>query len=334
MSRWTRVRRRPRTAGGAEVWRSLLLRAAHSRRLKKVALATDFVQPAVRRFVAGESIGECLEVVAGLFARGLHTTVDVLSEDTLTVHQADAVTDTYVELLSRVSAADLGDGVEVSIKLSSLGARLSGGRDIAVDNARLICAAAAKAGTTVTVDAEEYTTTDDTRWTVDHLRTAYPATAAVVQAYLHRSEADCRQLAGPGSRVRLCKGAYAEPASVAYQSRREIDAAYLRCLEILLRGEGHPLVATHDPVMIEAALRLAGRLGRDRDSFEIQMLHGIRPDEQVRLADAGYRVRVYVPFGRDWYGYFLRRLAERPSNLLFVAPWFGRRISRDDPALR
>jgi proline dehydrogenase len=139
----------------------------------------------------------------------------------------------------------------------------------------------------------------------------------VLQAYLHRTEDDCRALAGDGSRVRLCKGAYNEPESVAFQSRAEVDLSYVRCLKVLMAGQGYPMVASHDPNMVAIAEALARREGRARDSFEFQMLYGIRPDEQRRIVADGYRMRVYVPYGVEWYGYLMRRLAERPSNLAF-----------------
>jgi len=141
----------------------------------------------------------------------------------------------------------------------------------------------------------------------------------VLQAYLYRTEGDCRDLAYAGSRVRLCKGAYAEPESVAFQDRDEIDRSYVRCLKILMAGEGYPMLATHDPRLIEIGRWLAADRGRGLDSYEFQMLYGIRPTEQQRLAHLGHRVRVYLPYGTDWYGYLVRRLAERPANLAFFA---------------
>jgi proline dehydrogenase len=141
--------------------------------------------------------------------------------------------------------------------------------------------------------------------------------STVLQAYLYRTEGDCRALAGPGSRIRLCKGAYAEPASVAFQSGREVDDSYLRCLRILMEGQGYPMVASHDPAIIAAAKRHIADTSRLPDDYEFQMLYGIRDDEQQRLVTEGHHVRVYTPYGDQWYGYFMRRLAERPANLLF-----------------
>ena len=139
----------------------------------------------------------------------------------------------------------------------------------------------------------------------------------MLQAYLRRTEGDCRALATEGSRVRLCKGAYAEPDSVAFRTRTAVDESFRRCLGVLMNGQGYPMVATHDPALIAEALRLAGEVGRDQSSYELQMLYGIRPKEQLRLAAEGEQVRVYVPYGTEWYGYLMRRLAERPANLTF-----------------
>lgn len=297
--------------------RSALLAMGRSRGAKRLLMAVPATRKVVSRFVSGETMEQCLAAVQRLVDQGLSVTIDFLGEDTTNARQADRVTDTYVELLHRLAAAELTDRVEVSVKLSALGSQLTRGRELAFDNAQVICEAAQAVGTTVTVDAEDHNATDETLRTVAELRATHPFVGAVVQAYLHRTPDDCTKLTGPGSRVRLCKGAYAEPRSVAVRGRRAVEAAYLRCLDILMRGQGVPLVATHDPRLIGAALTLAERLGRDRSSFEIQMLYGVRAREQVRLAGEGYTVRVYVPFGSDWYAYFMRRLAERPANLRF-----------------
>ncbi|MGV3561846.1 MAG: proline dehydrogenase family protein, partial [Nocardioides sp.] len=203
----------------------------------------------------------------------------------------------------------------VSVKLSALGQEV--GDKLAYEDAHMICAAAAEAGTTVTLDMEDHTTTDSTLSILRELRKDFPETGAVLQAYLHRTEADCRQLAHEGSRVRLCKGAYAEPEEVAFQDKLDVDKSYVRCLKVLMAGQGYPMIATHDPRMVEIASSLASRQGRAPGTYEFQMLYGIRPEEQRRLVAAGETVRVYVPYGTEWYGYLMRRLAERPQNLSF-----------------
>jgi len=183
--------------------------------------------------------------------------------------------------------------------------------------ARAICEAAVAANTTVTIDMEDHTTTDSTLAVVHELRRDFPWTGAVLQAYLHRTEGDCRDLATEGSRVRLCKGAYKEPESVAFQSRSEVDRSYVRCLRTLIAGGGYPMFATHDPRLISIAGTLVQRSGRPKGSYEYQMLYGIRPNEQLRLAGQGETMRIYVPYGDEWYGYLMRRLAERPANVGF-----------------
>jgi proline dehydrogenase len=204
----------------------------------------------------------------------------------------------------------------VSVKLSALGQKFD--EKMAENNAREICAAAAAAATTVTLDMEDHTTTDATLETLSRLRVDYPTTGAVLQAYLRRTEADGRELATAGQRVRLCKGAYKEPEAVAYQSKVDVDKSYVRCMNILMSGAGYPMLATHDPRLVAIGEDRAKWFDRERDNFEFQMLYGIRPAEQDRLAQ-DYTMRVYVPYGDQWYGYLMRRLAERPANLAFFA---------------
>jgi proline dehydrogenase len=206
----------------------------------------------------------------------------------------------------------------VSVKLSAVGQALGAdGNRIALEHGWDICQAASEAGTTVTFDMEDHTTTDDTLSVVRELRQDFPWAGAVLQAYLRRTEADCRDLATPGSRVRLCKGAYDEPASVAFQDKAEVDKSYVRCARALMAGSGYPMLATHDPRLVDIGGALAVQSGRRQGSYEFQMLYGIRPDEQQRLADQGEKVRVYVPYGEEWYGYLVRRMAERPANTAF-----------------
>jgi len=166
---------------------------------------------------------------------------------------------------------------------------------------------------------EDHTTTDSTLEIVGRLRQDFPTVGVALQAYLRRTEADCRELAVAGSRIRLCKGAYSEPESVAYQSRLDVDKSYVRCLNILMSGEGYPMIATHDPRLVAIGEDRAKWFDHSADEFEFQMLYGVRPEEQLRLVKAGYTVRVYVPYGTEWYGYLMRRLAERPANLAFFA---------------
>ena len=300
--------------------RQILLTASRSDNLKKLSVSAPVARDVVGRFVAGEATGDAVRTVAGLADTGLLATVDHLGEDTTDRHHAEAVRDAYLELLAELVRAGLAASAEASVKLSAIGQSLpGGGQQIATENAHAICAAASAAGTCVTLDMEDHTTIDSTLETLRMLREDFPETGAVLQSYLCRTEGDCRDLATSGSRVRLVKGAYAEPASVAFQSRAEVDLNYVRCLKVLLAGDGYPMVATHDPRLVEIALTLADRQGRSKDSFELQMLYGIRPAEQARLAGLGHRMRVYLPYGTDWYGYLVRRLAEKPANLRFFA---------------
>jgi proline dehydrogenase len=295
--------------------RSVILAAARSRRVERLVAKAPISREVVRRFVAGSSTEDALRVCRELAAAGLGISLDYLGEDTLTPQHAEATRREYLHLLAELAAASLTPAAEVSIKLSALGQRFD--EKLALTHAAAICAAAAKASTTVTLDMEDHTTTDSTLEILSKLRVEVPATGAVLQAYLRRTEGDCRELIGPGSRVRLCKGAYSEPESVAYHKKSDIDKSFVRCLNILLAGQGYPMIATHDPRLVAIAQERAAQLGRTPDTFEFQMLYGIRPQEQRRLAEAGYTVRVYVPYGTQWYGYLMRRLAERPANLAF-----------------
>src|SRR5215208_239649 len=299
--------------------RRALLAVARSNLIKKATTRAPIARHVVQWFVPGETGDDAVVATGQLVGAGLSVSLDHLGEDTTTRQQADAIVSAYLDVLGRLAKAGLIAATEVSVKLSALGQSLADGDKVALANAEQICGAARTAGTTVTVDMEDHTTTDSTLEVVSELRKEFPGTGAVLQAYLYRTEADCRDLAYAGSRVRLCKGAYAEPESVAFHDRAEIDLSYVRCLKILMAGEGYPMLATHDPRLIEIGQWLAADRGRGLDSYEFQMLYGIRPTEQRRLADLGHRVRVYVPYGSDWYGYLVRRLAERPANLAFFA---------------
>jgi proline dehydrogenase len=297
------------------VLRAALLTASRSAGVRRLVESAPVSRDVVRRFVAGTTIDDAIAVTTALTSQQLDVSLDHLGEDTTEPAHATASTKAYLRLLARLADHGLAGRVEVSVKLSAIGLALD--RSMAMDNARAICSAAAAARTTVTVDMEDHTTTDTTLEAVAELRGDHPWVGAVLQAYLHRTEADCRALAVAGSRVRLCKGAYREPASVAYQSRLEVDKSYVRCLRVLVEGSGYPMIATHDPRLIDIAGALISRSGRRQGSYEYQMLYGIRPREQRRLAADGETVRVYVPFGDEWYGYLMRRLAERPANVGF-----------------
>jgi proline dehydrogenase len=296
--------------------RQPLLFLAGSPRVEKLVTTTPGSRHIVDRYVPGKSTQSAVDATRELVGSGRLATLDYLGEDTLDRAQAESTVQAYVAVLGALAAAGLTAGAEVSVKLSAVGQALpDDGDKIALDNARTICSAARNAGTTVTLDMEDHTTTDSTLEILRDLRQDFPETGAVLQSYLYRTESDCRDLAYAGSRVRLCKGAYHEPASVAYQDQSDVDRSYVRCLKVLMAGGGYPMVATHDSRLIEITGALASRWKRDVGSYEYQMLYGMRPNEQQRLVDAGERMRVYVPYGTEWYGYLMRRLAERPHNL-------------------
>jgi proline dehydrogenase len=299
------------------VLRSSLLALSRSSSVKSATTRLPVARSVVARFVAGETAEEAAEAVTSIVGTGRLVSLDVLGEDVTDTEQAERAVRAYLDLIQLLGHRCLTDSTEVSVKLSAIGQALATGDRIALEGARRICRAARNAGTTMTVDMEDHTTTDATLRTLTELRKDFPETGAVLQSYLRRTEADCRALAGPGSRVRLCKGAYDEPPAVAFRDRQEVDRSYVRCLRILMEGEGYPMVATHDPRLVGIAEELVRRTGRPPETYEFQMLYGVRPEEQRRLAESGHRVRVYVPYGQEWYGYLMRRLAERPSNVAF-----------------
>ncbi|MCU1624452.1 MAG: proline dehydrogenase [Frankiales bacterium] len=293
--------------------RQVILAASRSDRMRRLVENAPVSKQVVHRFVPGATVEDAVRASRELIGSGRLVTLDHLGEDTTDRAMAQATVDAYVRLLTALGELTDGARAEVSVKLSAVGQTIDD--KVALDNARTICAAAHEHHTTVTLDMEDHTTTDSTLGILRELRQDFPATGAVVQAYLHRTEADCKDLAHEGSRVRLCKGAYKEPASVAFQAGDDVDASYVRCLEVLMNGAGYPMVATHDPAMVTAAKRLAK--ARTRGTYEFQMLYGIRPTEQQKLAEEGETMRVYVPYGDEYYGYFMRRLAERPANVTF-----------------
>lgn len=300
--------------------RRSLLMLSDSDAVKQLVTTMPISSGIVSRFVAGESVGDAVDTTRRLASDGLMVSLDYLGEDTVDVEKASETVGAYTLVIEQLTEAGLNEGAEVSVKLSAIGQALPGdGERIALENARRICQAASNAGTTVTLDMEDHTTTDSTLSILRDLRQDFPSAGAVLQAHLHRTEQDCRDLAYSGSRVRLCKGAYKEPESVAFQDRSEVSLSYVRCLKALMSGTGYPMVASHDPTLVKIAGALVERNNREQGSYEYQMLFGIRPEEQKRLAHSGEKVRVYVPYGDQWYGYLMRRLAERPANLAFFA---------------
>jgi proline dehydrogenase len=297
----------------------VILAASRSDRMRRLISAAPVTKQVVDRFIPGEDVDDIVPVIRDLAGQGLELTMDVVGEDITSPEQAAAARDAYLELIDRLKPLELGTRAEMSVKLSMFGQALTGGHELALRNVRPVVEAAAGIGTTVTLDAEDHTTLDSMFAIHEELRKDFPQTGCVIQAYLFRTGDDARRLAASGSRVRLVKGAYKEPASVAYQDRREIDRAYVRILRTLMDGEGYPMIGSHDPRLIAIAQELAHRAGRKPGDYEFQMLYGIRAEEHLRLAAEGHRMRVYTAYGTDWYGYFMRRLAEKPANLRFFA---------------
>ncbi|MEU6096042.1 proline dehydrogenase family protein [Streptomyces sp. NPDC047079] len=315
----------------------VILAASRSDRMRRLISAAPVTRPVVDRFIPGETVDEIVPIIEDLTGKGLEVTMDVVGEDITTPEQATAARDAYLELIGRLEKLGLGAKAEMSVKLSMFGQALPssttalnggpsgsdpvfhGGHELALANVRPVVEAAAAIGTTVTLDAEDHTTLDSMFAIHEELRKDFPGTGCVIQAYLFRTEADARRLAESGSRVRIVKGAYKEPGSVAYQNKHEIDKAYVRILKTLMEGEGYPMIGSHDPRIIAIAQDIARRAGRKLDEYEFQMLYGIRGEEHLRLAAEGHRMRVYTAYGTDWYGYFMRRLAEKPANLRFFA---------------
>jgi proline dehydrogenase len=268
-----------------------------------------------RRFIAGEAIDEAIEAARAIEAAGLEQTLDQLGESVATMEEADAATREYLAVVGRIVAA--GIGRNISLKLTQLG--LTVDRATCVDNLRRILDAAGPHDFFVRVDMED---SPVTQVTLDIFETmwqqGYRNVGTVLQSYLPRSVADARRLNELGARVRLVKGAYNEPKGVAYQRKGQVDAAFVEIMELLLSEGTVPAIATHDEAMIEATKAYAARHGIAKDRYEFQLLYGIRRDLQAALRREGYGVRVYVPFGREWFPYFMRRLGERPANVGFV----------------
>ena len=287
---------------------------SHRKALGRLSTRIPITRPMVRRFIAGESLPEVLPTLERLRDAGYLTTVDVLGESVGSPEACGAAAARYEETL----AALAGHGLElnVSLKLTQMGLDID--RDLCRDTVARVFRAAAGLGAFVRVDMEDHTRTDRTLELWRELRPLNPASGVVIQAALLRSPADVDVLVAEGARVRLCKGAYNEPASVALRDRDAISAAYEAQARRLMAGAVYPALATHDGRLIGRLLRWAEAEGIARDRYEFQMLHGVRRDLQAQLLERGCRVRVYVPYGTQWYPYFMRRLAEKPANVTFM----------------
>jgi proline dehydrogenase len=294
--------------------RSLLVSLSHRRSLARLSTRSPLTRAVVARFVAGERLDEALPAIAALKQSGLRTTVDVLGESVTSADHAAAAVDRYLATVAALSARGLDPNV--SVKLSQMDLAID--PDLCLDNVMRIVEAVRLLGGFVRFDMEDHTWTDATLkvWRAAH--DSYLNVGVVIQSALRRSSADVDAIIAAGGRVRLCKGAYAEPGTVAYRTKAAVDANYARLMERLLLADSHPALATHDPRLITRAIQIARREGIGPDSYEFQMLYGVRRDLQRTLVDRGYTVRIYVPYGQEWYPYFMRRLAERPANVGFM----------------
>jgi proline dehydrogenase len=285
--------------------------------LKRLASRYGMATPSsfARRFIAGETIEEAVDCARTIQADGLMLTLDYLGESVRTIEEAAAATREYLRLMDVIVAA----GIErnISLKLTQLGVDVD--RATCVDNLRRILEPGSRQGFFVRIDMENSPYTDVTLEIFETLwQQEYRNVGVALQAYLRRTEGDVRRMNELGARVRLVKGAYKEPTAVAYQDKADVDAAFLRLTRLLLDHGHYPAIATHDPALIAATRAHAHTGGISNDRFEFQMLYGIRRDLQRSLVSDGYRMRVYVPFGRQWFPYFMRRLGERPENVAFV----------------
>jgi proline dehydrogenase len=299
---------------GAKTFFHLLARSAV---LKKLASRYGMRKPTsfARRFIAGETMDEAIAAARAIETRGLMLTLDHLGESVGSLAAADVATREYLDIIDAVIHA--GIGRNLSLKLTQLG--LDVDKATAIDNLRKVLDRAEPAGFFVRIDMENSPYTAVTLEIFETLwQQGYREMGIVLQSALYRSEDDLKHVNALGARIRLVKGAYKEPKSVAYQKKEDVDAAYARMVKVLLTDGHYPAIATHDPALIALARGFAAERGVARERFEFQLLYGIRRDLQAKLAGDGYRVRVYVPFGREWFPYFMRRLGERPSNVAFV----------------
>lgn len=305
----------------AAVSRGMLAAAYRGGGAREIAEAVPYLRYLSYRCVAGETVDDGLAVAEGLIADGLFVTLDHLCPVAADVGQAETAARDYVELLDGLAERGFGGRAEVSVRLTALGSGLSGGERLAVELAHLICAVARSAGTSVTLDPDHHVRdAEQVPRIVGELRTDHPDTGVVVRSSLRSAAGWCADLAYPGSRVRLTKGASVppEPASAAFTGGHDVDRSYVRCLTALMSGPGFPMLATHDPRLIDIAATLAVLHERAPESFEYQVRYGLRPYEQRRLAGMGARVRVHVPYGPEWYPYMVDRLADRPADLGFL----------------
>jgi proline dehydrogenase len=305
------------------VMRSALIALSRNRTLRRFSEHSSVGRQMSSRFVAGMEIGDALRVAEAVNRQGMAVTLDSLGESVTSETEAHTAADVYHQLLDSIAERKLN--ANISVKLTQMGLDLS--PRLALRIAENLAEHSGSSGIMVRIDMED---SSHTQITLDIVRQLHArpdlrgAIGTVIQAYLYRSQADIEQLLADGIRVRLCKGAYKEPAEVAFPRKADVNANYIRLSRMLLESPIYHALATHDEAMIQAAKSFARQRGIDPSHFEFQMLYGVRRDLQRKLVSEGYKVRIYIPFGREWYPYFMRRLAERPANLLFMARNFFR----------
>jgi len=300
--------------------RSTLLKLAESKRFAEFVTSNAKTRQMARRFVAGETLDEAIAAARACNDAGMLASLDYLGENVATTADAQKARDAYLEIFERIASEQLH--ANVSCKLTQLGLDLN--VDFCAGLLLSIVERAAGYDNFLRVDMEGSVYTQRTIELVKRVRARNPAVGTVIQSYLYRSEGDIQDLLAYGCRIRLCKGAYKEPDEVAFPKKSDVDANYVKLMQTLLPSGFYHGIATHDPKMISATIRLAASKQISKDDFEFQMLYGVRTDLQRRLVRDGYRLRIYIPYGRDWFPYFMRRLAERPANLAFFARNFFR----------
>jgi len=298
------------------VLRNTFLSMSNSKDLQDIALHNGAARRFALRFVAGETLAQATRAIMALNSKGIMATFDHLGENVITADEAIASADAYIEVLNQIERTGIKSNV--SLKLTQMG--LDVDEELCFRNVSRICQRAKELDNFVRLDMESTAYTDRTLNMFRKLwhESGYRNVGMVLQAYLYRTEDDVREMNSLGARVRLCKGAYNEPAEVAFPRKADVDANYAKLAALLLREGTYPGIATHDSRLIEYTKRFAARRGIDRSKFEFQMLYGVRREAQLELAQQGYNMRVYVPYGQQWYPYFMRRLAERPANVMFV----------------
>jgi proline dehydrogenase len=306
------------------VVRQALFHLSQERHLRSLVTNNDIARSMALRFVAGETLADAVAAVRAINERGMTATLDHLGENVTNPSEALEAADACCRSLDAIQAA--GVQCNLSVKLTQLG--LDIGRECALENLVRVLDHAKQSDTFVRIDMEGSDYVDRTLGVFEEVREQFANVGTVIQSYLYRSERDVRRLTEIGARIRLVKGAYLEPETVAYPRKVDVDASYVRLMRMLLDAGHYPAIATHDPAMIDATRRYAAAQNIDSSAFEFQMLYGIRRDLQDTLVASGYRMRIYVPYGTQWYPYFMRRLAERPANVMFVLGNIAREASR------